>query len=342
MNNNLGLNIKNYRKNKGFTQEELAGMLGVTPQAISRWESEAGLPDVSMIVPIAQALNITTDMLLGYNVANQDDYLATKLKKQLDAMWDISDTKGSALKCTEFLAEESNKNPMNFEICLMYVQEVAGLSYYIDIEGLLSDNPQRAEAILEDGIKKGVNIIRYASNQRLIDNAHCALAWIYIHKKDFSNAREHINVLPSLENNIIKESIFGELVFFEQGFDAMKDSLMSTNKLIFDILAKQLNSIVETYAYNGNKEEALENIEWAERVVESYATCPQYTSDERLKFIVKRINHNKMIVFDRAGDKEKANEICENYLKQIKDNNVYSEEEYESIAKEFRERIYQL
>ncbi|MDO5155964.1 MAG: helix-turn-helix transcriptional regulator [Eubacteriales bacterium] len=341
MNNNLGLNIKNYRKNKGFTQEELAGMLGVTPQAISRWESEAGLPDVSMIVPIAQALNITTDMLLGYNVANQDDYLATKLKEQLDAMWDISDTKGSALKCTEFLAEESNKNPMNFEICLMYVQEVAGLSYYIDMEGLLSDNPQRAEAILEDGIKKGVNIIRYASNQRLIDNAHYALAWIYIHKKDFSNAREHINVLPSLENNIIKESIFGELVFFEQGFDAMKDSLMSTNKLIFDILAKQLNSIVETYAYNGNKEEALENIEWAERVVEAYATRPEYTSD-RLKFIVKKINHNKMIVFDRAGDKEKANEICENYLKQIKDNNVYSEEEYESIAKEFRERIYQL
>ena len=51
---NLGSNIRNFRKNKGFTQEELAGMLGVTPQAVSRWESEAGMPDVSMIVPIAQ------------------------------------------------------------------------------------------------------------------------------------------------------------------------------------------------------------------------------------------------------------------------------------------------
>lgn len=46
MESNLGANIKNFRKNKGYTQEELAGMLGVTPQAVSRWESEAGLPFV--------------------------------------------------------------------------------------------------------------------------------------------------------------------------------------------------------------------------------------------------------------------------------------------------------
>ena len=37
MSSNLGANIKFFRKNKGFTQEELAGMLGVTPQAVSRW-----------------------------------------------------------------------------------------------------------------------------------------------------------------------------------------------------------------------------------------------------------------------------------------------------------------
>lgn len=146
MNNHLGLNIKNYRKNKGFTQEELAGMIGVTPQAVSRWESEAGLPDISMIVPIAQALNITTDTLLGYNAVNRDDYLASKLREQINGMWDISDTRGSALKCTEFLAEEANKNPMNFEVCLMYVEEVAGLSYYIDMEGLLSNEPQIGRA----------------------------------------------------------------------------------------------------------------------------------------------------------------------------------------------------
>ena len=78
MKNNLGANIKYFRKNKGYTQEELAGILGVTPQAVSRWESETGLPDVSMIVPIAQTLCITTDALLGYDAQSQDDMITKK------------------------------------------------------------------------------------------------------------------------------------------------------------------------------------------------------------------------------------------------------------------------
>jgi len=341
MNNNLGLNIKNYRKSKGFTQEELAGMLGVTPQAISRWESEAGLPDVSMIVPIAQALNITTDMLLGYNVSNQDDYLAARLRKKLDEIWDISDTKGSALKCTEFLGAEANKNPMNFEVSLMYVEETAGLSYYIDMEGLLSDDPKRAQDILDDGIKKGVNIIRYASDKRMIDKAHYALAWIYIHKKDFSNAREHINVLPSLENTRMKEMIISELAFFEHGFEEMKESFVKTNKMLCNVLVSLLHCIAENYAYWGEKEEAIKNLKWCEKVAGAFAEIPEYTGD-KMKGFWKKLNHNMMIAYEKAGDKDKANEICENYLKEIKDSKEYSEEEYESIAKEFRERIYQL
>ena len=51
MSTTLGRNIKAFRKNRGFTQEELADLLNITPQAISKWESEAGLPDVSMLIP---------------------------------------------------------------------------------------------------------------------------------------------------------------------------------------------------------------------------------------------------------------------------------------------------
>lgn len=57
----LGNNIKKYRRDLEMTQEELAGILCITSQAVSKWESGAGLPDVTQIVPLAKALNVTTD-----------------------------------------------------------------------------------------------------------------------------------------------------------------------------------------------------------------------------------------------------------------------------------------
>lgn len=62
----IGQNIKKYRKEKGYTQRELADMIGVSVQAVSKWETQVGAPDISQIVPLASALEISTDKLFGY------------------------------------------------------------------------------------------------------------------------------------------------------------------------------------------------------------------------------------------------------------------------------------
>ena len=61
----IGKNIAKYRKAKGLTQEELGAKLGVTNQAVSKWESEVSMPDVMLLPEIATALNITLDDLYG-------------------------------------------------------------------------------------------------------------------------------------------------------------------------------------------------------------------------------------------------------------------------------------
>lgn len=58
--------IKYYRKNNNLTQSQLAELIGVSSQAISKWETGAGYPDLSVIVPLAIALGISTDELLEY------------------------------------------------------------------------------------------------------------------------------------------------------------------------------------------------------------------------------------------------------------------------------------
>ena len=58
--------IKEYRVKRGLTQAQLAEQLSVTPQAISKWERGTGYPDLSVICPLADVLNITIDELLEH------------------------------------------------------------------------------------------------------------------------------------------------------------------------------------------------------------------------------------------------------------------------------------
>lgn len=61
----IGRIIAAKRKEKGLTQEGLASLLQITPQAISKWENGVGLPDVTLIPRIATALQISVDELFG-------------------------------------------------------------------------------------------------------------------------------------------------------------------------------------------------------------------------------------------------------------------------------------
>ena len=62
----IGQSIRYHRKRLNLTQNQLAQLLDVTPQAVSRWENDTGLPDISMAVPLARALGTTTDELLRF------------------------------------------------------------------------------------------------------------------------------------------------------------------------------------------------------------------------------------------------------------------------------------
>lgn len=60
----IGNRITKYRKSKGMTQEALAEKLGVSSQAVSKWETDTSCPDITMLPKLCAALGITTDELL--------------------------------------------------------------------------------------------------------------------------------------------------------------------------------------------------------------------------------------------------------------------------------------
>ncbi len=69
----LSENIKKFRLRKKLTQEELANMLGVSAQAVSKWETSETYPDGSLLLPIANALDTSLDALFGNDKIYNDD-----------------------------------------------------------------------------------------------------------------------------------------------------------------------------------------------------------------------------------------------------------------------------
>lgn len=65
MTQTIGQIIRKLRKERGMTQEELAEKLCLTPQAVSKWESEISLPDISLVVPLCSLFGVSADVLFG-------------------------------------------------------------------------------------------------------------------------------------------------------------------------------------------------------------------------------------------------------------------------------------
>lgn len=69
----LGENIKQLRKQKGFTQEELAIRLNVVRQTVSKWEKNLSVPDAEMLVRLAEQLEVPVTELLGAETAAEPE-----------------------------------------------------------------------------------------------------------------------------------------------------------------------------------------------------------------------------------------------------------------------------
>lgn len=83
----LSENLKKFRKNKGYSQEQLAVRLNVVRQTISKWEKGLSVPDAQMLVEIADIFGVPVSELLGKTIEQEDKkdvlaVIATELAKR--------------------------------------------------------------------------------------------------------------------------------------------------------------------------------------------------------------------------------------------------------------------
>lgn len=126
--NSLGSKISEYRQNKGMTQEELAGRVGVTPQALSKWERGQSLPDLSLLTDLCHIMGCSADYLLGIETApitENDD------GKSQNEIW------MNLRNCLEPLELTFGKNLVSVFMDKSYVEQIIQVRKNLSAEGIL-------------------------------------------------------------------------------------------------------------------------------------------------------------------------------------------------------------
>lgn len=82
----IGKRIAELRKNNNLKQDELAEVLGVSPQAVSKWENDISCPDIMLLPKLAKILGATVDELLSGKVEAEVSYVPEEERKDIKDM----------------------------------------------------------------------------------------------------------------------------------------------------------------------------------------------------------------------------------------------------------------
>ena len=192
MKETMGQIIRRLRKERGFTQEELAERLGVTFQAVSKWENDIGMPDISQIVPIAHMFGVSTDVLFGIHGIDENEE-ATKIFKNAQAMLSTPITAEKLIKKYYALQEGLKLYPNN-TILLMQCLETGIALSYPENEELF--HAERAESIYHECVRYANLIISYDKNISDVMRAHMIMVILHSAYGNFAEANSHARQFP--------------------------------------------------------------------------------------------------------------------------------------------------
>ena len=198
----IGKKIRLLRKNNDITQDKLAAYLGVTPQAVSRWESEICYPDIETLPQIADFFGVGMDELLCYDSIQKESKVKEYLKKA-----ELLTESESLGECLALLREAYAEIPSSFEIQLELAKTLSALS----AEG----NPKKND--LMEAVSLCNHILDYCTDDELRDDTKKTLCDIYSHQLD--NDQMALDIAEKLHSmdyskEIVKATVLtGEIAF---------------------------------------------------------------------------------------------------------------------------------
>lgn len=171
---NIGNKIKELRKQRGITQEQLADSMRVSFQAVSKWENNISLPDITLAPALASYFGISMDVLFDFNVKEIED------------------------KAFAIAKESWKYRSSDWEKARSIIDE--GLKTYPDNVILLINRlyVMSSEETPDEVITIALKIIDRSKDEAIKYDACQFLAYAYKAKGDFDSARKAIDIIPDI------------------------------------------------------------------------------------------------------------------------------------------------
>ena len=182
-------NLKKLRKNKDFTQEDVANILGVSPQSVSKWERGDTMPDITLLPAIANLYKVTVDELIGMDKINDN-----QIKSEIFSSAHACLRSGDIDAAIKIYADASKIYPNDESILSDMAMSLALTG---DTEKLL----------------KAIELCNHVLNDNQGDKVHhttrAALCFMYIKNGDMEKAVTAAKRLPHLRES--RENVLDQL-----------------------------------------------------------------------------------------------------------------------------------
>ena len=282
----IGTNIYTLRKARKITQAELAEKLGVSEQAVSKWENGMCTPDVSLFPMIADYFGVSIDRVFGFHLNSYED----EVKKIIAAADDSHDT----YKEIEIISEGLERYPNSPDLKTY-------LAFSLSMVNRMSKDEAERKAATEKAIKLCTEVVDTCGNIKNVDSALNMLTRIYNETQNYDKAKECIDKLSA-------ESFSSRIVGIVSMLGLKKsyaEQLQYAERELFQMywtMSQVFEYVTHSLMQNGDNEKALAFLEAQEKLLSVFDSgCPDFYATYKI-FTCE----SKASVYMKLADKERC------------------------------------
>lgn len=220
---NIGENLRKLRIKRELTQEQLAEIFDITPQAISRWENNSAYPDITMLPGIANFYDISIDELIGMDEIRKAENLTQIFNKEHEQI-----ASGRIDQAINVLKEAIKLYPNN-----------NGLLSELALAITLKANNNEEHSLIEQAISLSERVLENSISAKLRSTTTVNLCFLYLKAGKDIQARAIVKSLPHIWES--KEILLPEMYDGDEYIEQLKKSIIKALTLICEKIKASKN-----------------------------------------------------------------------------------------------------